>query len=145
MKKIIALLLITIMLIGTVPITIATDVAPLNTYASSYAAYGSFNEYASAIGKKPYIEQPYTGDEIYLNKSMFDKYGLFIYGTPHDVDLDHLDAGLPKRNDEADEVSIDENKNAIPTSTRGYRYLGYGEYGAVVSNTYYPPDAPQSK
>jgi uncharacterized membrane protein len=44
MKKIIALLLITAMLIGTVPITIATN-APLNTFASAYDAYDSFEAY----------------------------------------------------------------------------------------------------
>jgi len=56
---------------------------------------------------------------------MFDKYGLFfyLYGTRHGVDFDHLDVRLPKRNDEADAVCIDENKNSIPTGTRGYPTL----------------------
>jgi|GEM_PF-5954161 len=139
MKKLIALLLITAMLIGSVPITMATETPPLNTYASSYAAYGSFDEYLVAINQKKFIEHPSIAGDIEINKPMYDKYGLFIYGTPHDVDLDHLDAVLTKRNDEADEVY-----NGSPTGTRGYRYLGYGEFGAVVSNTYYPADAPPS-
>jgi len=78
---------------------------------------------------------------------MFDKYGLFfyLYGIRQGVDFDRLDVRLPKRNDEADAVSIDKNKNSIPTGTRGYRYFGYSENGAVVSNTYHPPDVPPSK
>jgi len=71
--------------------------------------------------EKPKIKYHFTGLDLYLNKPMFDKYGLFfyLYGTRHGVDFDRLDAGLPKRNDEADAVSIDKNKNVIPTSTRG--------------------------
>ena len=138
MKKVIALLLITAMLIGSVPITIATD-APLNTYASDYASFESFDAYYVQLGYPSTIPQVETSKPLKINKSTYDKYGLFVYGTENDIMYDYLDAGLPKRNDEADEVY-----NGKSTGTRGYRYLGYGEFGAVVSNTYYPPDAPPS-
>ncbi|MBS7526619.1 hypothetical protein KHM83_08020 [Fusibacter paucivorans] len=139
MKKYLSMILIVALLISSVPISAADVASPLFTYAANYSGYTSFEDFIVAQSLPLKVDNFSTGKTLYINKSVYDKYGLIVYGNEKIINYDMLPAGYPHENSSAEEIYNDQK-----TGTTGYRYLGYSQGGQVVTNAYYPPDAPLS-
>ncbi|MBS7525987.1 hypothetical protein KHM83_04750 [Fusibacter paucivorans] len=139
MKKYLSMILIVALLISSVPISAAADESPLFTYSVNYSGYASFEDFIVAQSLPLKVDNFSTGKTLYINKADYDKYGLVVYGNEKIINYDSLPVGYPHENSSAEEIYNDKK-----TGTTGYRYLGYSASGEVVTNAYYPPDAPLS-